>query len=115
MITKEIIFEEFKIARDRDLKLTKDKEVFKNRIELLKSHKVAAKEHPSQYRNLDINWDNLIIAWSSPNPTDYFYKSVFGLTYGEYVHKKKLEEEAEKNAEKIQKEKDKNAKEVVIN
>ena len=28
-------------------------------------------------------FDNLILAWSSPNPRDHFYKTVFGRTYAE--------------------------------
>tara|TARA_B100000085_G_scaffold180622_1_gene164815 strand:+ start:844 stop:1197 length:354 start_codon:yes stop_codon:yes gene_type:complete len=117
MITKETIFAEFKIAKEKDLKLSKTPEpyenVFTNRIALLKSHRDAKKNNRYVYRNLDINFDNLILAYSSPVPVDHFYKKGFGLSYGEYLHKKKLEEEAEKKKDKIIKEKD--VKEVTIN
>jgi len=119
MITKESIFEEFKIAKQKDLKESKNPEpyedCFKHRIAFLKSHKEAKKTNPNLYRNLDIKWDNLISAYSTQYPIDTFYKVVFGLTYSEYLHKKKLEEEEEKKQEKINKEKDKNVKEVTFN
>ena len=52
------------------------------------------------YRNLDINFDNLILAYSAPVPVDHFYKKVFGLTLQEYKYKKHLEEMTEKQQEK---------------
>ena len=119
MITKETIFAEFKVAKEKDLKLSTTNEpyenVFTNRLALLKSHKDAKKNNPSVYRNLDINFDNLIKAYSSQYPVDVFYKTAFGLTYGEYLHQKKLEEEEEKKQDKINKEKEKNVKEVTFN
>jgi hypothetical protein len=104
MITKETIFEEFKIAKQKDLqKSTTDapyENCFTNRIELLKSHKETKKSNPGMYRGIDINWDNLILAYSSPVPVDHFYKKVFGLSLKEYEYQKHLEEMTEKQKEK---------------
>ena len=104
MIDKETIFEEFKIAKQKDLQQSTTDEpyedVFTNRLQLLNSHKVAKKSNPKMYRNLDINFDNLILAYSAPVPVDYFYKKVFGLTLQEYKYKKHLEEMTEKQQEK---------------
>ena len=59
MITKESIFEEFKIAKEKDIAKSKTpppyENVFTNRIKVLESHRDAKKSHPNQYRNLDIN------------------------------------------------------------
>jgi hypothetical protein len=49
------------------------------------------KSKPAIYEFLDINFDNLILAYEDKSPRDYFYKKVFGMTYAE----KKAEEEAE--------------------
>ena len=107
MIDKETIFEEFKIAKQKDLQQSTTDEpyedVFTNRLQLLNSHKVAKKSNPKMYRNLDINFDNLILAYSSPVPVDHFYKKVFGLTLQEYKYQKYLEEMTEKQKEKEEK------------
>ena len=104
MIDKETIFEEFKIAKQKDLQQSTKNEpyedCFNNRLQLLNSHKVAKKSNPKMYRNLDINFDNLILAYSSPVPVDYFYKKVFGLSLQEYKYKKYVEEMTEKQKEK---------------
>ena len=104
MITKETIFEEFKIAKEKDIAKSKSKppyeNVFTNRIAVLKSHAETKKSNPKMYRNLDINFDNLIIAYQSPVPVDYFYKKVFGKTLAEYEHDKRLAELTEKQKEK---------------
>ena len=107
MIDKETIFEEFKIAKQKDLQQSTTDEpyedVFTNRLQLLNSHKIAKKSNPKMYRNLDINFDNLILAYSSPVPVDHFYKKVFGLTLQEYKYQKYLEEMTEKQKEKEEK------------
>ena len=104
MIDKQTLFEEFKIAKQKDLQQSTTNEpyenCFTNRLNLLKSHKDAKKSHPNQYRHLDINFDNLILAYSAPVPVDHFYKKVFGLTLQEYKYKKHLEEMTEKQQEK---------------
>src|SRR6056300_795059 len=101
MIDKQTLFDEFKIAKQKDLQQSTTNEpyedVFTNRLQLLNSHKVAKKSNPKMYRNLDINFDNLILAYSSPVPVDHFYKKVFGLTLQEYKYQKYLEEMTEKH------------------
>ena len=107
MIDKQILFDEFKIAKQKDLQQSTQNEpyedVFTNRLQLLNSHKVAKKSNPKMYRHLDVNFDNLILAYSSPVPVDHFYKKVFGLTLQEYKYKKYVEEMTEKQKEKEEK------------
>ena len=104
MIDKQILFDEFKIAKEKDLQQsTKSQpyeDVFTNRLQLLNSHKVAKKSNPKMYSHLDVNFDNLILAYSSPVPVDHFYKKVFGMSLQEYKYKKHLEEMTEKQKEK---------------
>ena len=52
------------------------------------------------YRNIDINFDNLLLAYQSPVPVDHFYKVGFGKTLAEYEHDKRLAELTEKQKEK---------------
>ena len=121
MIDKMTIFEEFKIAKNKDIAKSKTKppyeNVFTNRIALLKSHRDAKKSHPNQYRHLDINFDRLIIAYQSPVPVDHFYKIGFGKTLAEYEHDKRLAELTEKQKEREEakklKEKEEDEKTVV--
>ena len=121
MITKESIFEEFKIAKEKDIAKSKTpppyENVFTNRIKVLESHRDAKKAHPNQYRNLDINFNELILAYKSPVPVDHFYKVVFGKTLEQYEHDKRLQELTEAQLEKLekQKEKEENVKEVSFN
>ena len=122
MIDKMTIFDEFKIAKQKDIAKSKTKppyeNVFTNRIALLKSHRDAKKSHPNHYRNLDINFNNLLLAYQSPVPVDHFYKIVFGKTLAEYEHDKRLAEltdkQKEREEEKKLKEKE-NVKEVTFN
>jgi hypothetical protein len=104
MIDKQTLFDEFKIAKQKDLQQSTTNEpyedVFTNRLQLLNSHKVAKKSNPKMYRNLDINFDNLILAYSSPVPVDYFYNRIFGMSLQEYKYKKYVEEMTEKQKEK---------------
>ena len=102
MMTKEQIFDEFKIVKEKDLKKkTKDgKESYTHRIALLQSHAEAKSAHPNQYRHLDINFDRLILAYQSPVPVDHFYKIGFGKTLAEYEHDKRLAELTEKQKER---------------
>ena len=104
MITKETIFEEFKIAKQKDIAKSKSKppyeNVFTNRLNVLRSHRDAKKSHPKSYRHLDINFDNLILAYSAPVPVDHFYKKVFGKSLSEYEHDKSLAELTEKQKER---------------
>jgi len=104
MIDKQTIFEEFKIAKQKDLQQSTTNEpyedCFTNRLQLLKSHKDAKKSNPKMYRHLDINFDNLILAYSSSVPVDYFYNRIFGMSLQEYKYKKYVEEMTEKQKEK---------------
>ena len=48
--------------------------------------------------------DNLLIAWSAPNPRDHFYMTVFGKTYAEKMRGEELENnlgDKEFNQEKV--------------
>ncbi len=92
MYTKETIFNEFKDATKKDQ--VKKKEVFTNRISYLKTLKEDMIKSPKYFNNISITPEqlqNTIDCWSSPNPRDAFYKSVFGMTYAE----KKQQEEVE--------------------
>jgi len=104
MIDKETIFAEFKIAKQKDLKKSKTPEpyedVYTHRLELLKSHQSAKKSNPKMYRNLDINFDNLIKAYSCQYPVDAFYNVVFGKSFKQYEFDKAIEEMTEKQKEK---------------
>ena len=121
MMTKEQIFEEFKIAKEKDIAKSTTKppyeNVFTNRLNLLKSHRDAKRSNPKSYRHLDINFDNLILAYSSPVPVDHFYKTIFGKTLSEYEPDKRIEELTEKQKEREEakklKEKEDNEKTVV--
>ena len=121
MIDKMTIFEEFKIAKEKDIAKSTTKppyeNVFTNRLNLLKSHRDAKRSNPKSYRHLDINFDNLILAYSSPVPVDHFYKTIFGKTLSEYEHDKRIEELTEKQKEREEakklKEKEDNEKTVV--
>ena len=103
-MTKEQVFDEFKIAKDKDIAKSKSKppyeNVFTNRLNVLRSHRDAKKSHPKSYRHLDINFDNLILAYSAPVPVDHFYKKVFGKSLSEYEHDKRLAELTEKQKER---------------
>jgi len=104
MMTKEQVFDEFKIAKDKDIAKSKSEppyeNVFTNRLNVLRSHRDAKKSHPKSYRHLDINFDNLILAYSAPVPVDHFYKKVFGKSLSEYEHDKRLAELTEKQKER---------------
>ena len=106
MITydKDTLFKEFKDAKEKDIALSKkkkleDKEVdiYVNRIQFFKDHIKNQSVHPRVYDNLDINFNELLTAYESDNPRDYFYMSVFGKSYAE----KKYEEEQELDNEKL--------------
>ena len=105
MMTKEQIFDEFKIVKEKDVKKkTKDgKESYTHRIALLQSHAEAKAAHPNQYRHLDIKFDNLIKMYESGDPDMYCYKK---LGIEPYWMKQQREEQEEKEKKK----KEKNAK-----
>ena len=91
IITKEMIFDQFKDAEKKDLK--SKKKTTTNRVSFLKTLKEDMKNIP---KNFDISitqqqLQNLIDDWSSSKPIDAFYKRVFGMTFAE----KKSQEDAE--------------------
>jgi len=106
MITydKDTLFREFRDAKEKDVALStkkkiEDKEfdIYINRIQFFKDHIKNKKENPSTYDNLDINFEELLKAYESENPRDYFYFSVFGKSYQQKI----WEEEAELENEEL--------------
>jgi len=76
--TKEMIYAEFKEATAKDEKSKKPS--YKHRCDMLKDMIALKRSNPESLANVDINFDNLLTAWSQPNPQDYFYMKVFGKT-----------------------------------
>jgi hypothetical protein len=120
MMTKEQVFDEFNIAKNKDIAKSTSKppyeNVFTNRLNVLKSHRDAKKSHPKSYRHLDINFDNLILAYSAPVPIDHFYKTIFGKSLSEYTHDKRIEDmtELQKEREEAKKLKEKEDEKTVV-
>ena len=79
--TKEMIYTEFKEATVKDEKSKKPS--YKHRIAMLKDFVDLKKSNPQSLDGVDINFENLLHAWSQPNPKDYFYMKVFGKTFAE--------------------------------
>jgi hypothetical protein len=106
MITydKDTLFREFKDAKNKDISLStkkkledKETDIYVNRIQFFKDHIKNKSINPKVYSNLDVNFDELLKAYESENPRDYFYMSVFNMTYNE----KKALEELELDNEKL--------------
>ena len=106
MITydKDTLFREFKDAKAKDVALSpkkklEDKEIdiYTNRIQFFKDHIRNKTVNPMTYDNLDINFEELLKAYESETPRDYFYMSVFGKSF----QQKMWEEEAELEDEKL--------------
>ena len=92
------LFKEFEIAKQKDIKLSKKKsyddklnDIHTNRIQFFKDHIELKSKQPEVYDNVDINFENLKLAYESPNPRDHFYMKVFGKSY----MAKKMESELE--------------------
>ena len=107
MITydKDTLFREFKDAKQKDINLStkkklEDKEVdiYVNRIQFFKDHIRNKTLNPKVYDLLDINFEELLKAYESENPRDYFYTSVFDMTYAEKKYAEELELDNEKLA-----------------
>ena len=98
--SKETLFAEFEVAKSKDLKAGKGDEnkVHTNRIQFCKDHIQLKKEHPEYYDGIDVNFDNLLLAYQSANPLDHFYNTVFGMSYAEKMRITEIEL-AEKRAE----------------
>ena len=86
---KENLFAEFEVAKSKDLKGKKEK--YDNRIQFFKDHIELRKTNPQYYDGVDINFTNLLEAWSAPNPRDHFYLKVFGKTFAEKMSESELE------------------------
>ena len=113
MITydKDTLFKEFKDAKSKDIELarvqlsknkkvsedTLETTVYVNRIQFFKDHIRNKTLNPKVYDLLDINFENLLKAYESESPRDYFYMSVFGKSF----QQKMWEEEAELEDEKL--------------
>ena len=106
MITydKDTLFKEFKDAKSKDVALSKKKkledkeiDIYVNRIQFFKDHIRNKTLNPKVYDLLDINFHELLLAYESDSPRDYFYMSVFGKSF----QQKMWEEEAELEDEKL--------------
>ena len=113
MITydKDTLFREFKDAKTKDVELARvqlkksknpsddrlETTIYVNRIQFFKDHIRNKTLNPKVYDLLDINFEELLKAYESENPRDYFYMSVFNMTY----EQKKFEEESELDNEKL--------------
>ena len=114
MITydKDTLFKEFKDAKLKDIELarvqlsknkkvsedTLETTVYVNRIQFFKDHIRNKTLNPRVYDLLDINFENLLKAYESENPRDYFYMSVFDKTYSQKMYEEELELDNEKLA-----------------
>ena len=107
MITydKDTLFKEFKDAKAKDVALStkkklEDKEVdiYVNRIQFFKDHIRNKTLNPKVYDLLDINFHELLLAYESDSPRDYFYMSVFGKNYAQKMYEEELELDNEKLA-----------------
>ena len=89
--SKEMIYAEWHIAKDKDIALStkkelddKENDIFTNRIAMLKDMADLKFKQPKVLEDVDINFNRLLIAYESPNPRDHFYRSVFGKSYMEH-------------------------------
>ena len=104
--TKETLFAEFNLAKEKDIKLSKKKSYSEkendrhdNRIQFCKDHVELKASHPEYYDGVDVNFNNLLLAYQSPNPRDHFYMKVFGVSYAEKMAESQIEK-SEREAEK---------------
>ena len=101
---KELIFQEFKVAADKDINTTtgkkRKKETYDNRIQFFKDHIETKKSQPRVYENLNINFEKLLETWSAPNTRDAFYMAVFGKTYAEKIREQENEDDIEEDNKK---------------
>jgi hypothetical protein len=107
MITydKDTLFKEFKDAKSKDVALSTKKkledrevDIYVNRIQFFKDHIRNKTLNPKVYDLLDINFHELLLAYESDSPRDYFYMSVFGKNYAQKMYEEELELDNEKLA-----------------
>ena len=79
--SKETLYAEFDVAKSKDTKGKYEK--YDNRIQFCKDHIELRNNKPQYYEGVDINFSNLLSAYSADNPVDAFYKVGFGKTYAE--------------------------------
>ena len=98
---KDNLYKEFAEAKKKDIALSKlkdqdakENDYFTNRVKFCVDHKELKIDKPHYYEHVNINFDNLEIAYRSTNPRDHFYKTVFGMTYAEKMGQEKREHEA---------------------
>ena len=98
---KENIYKEFDVAKQKDIELSdkktdeeKENDNHTNRLQFCKDHLELSTKDPGLY-DCNINWQSLVTAYSSENPRDHFYKSVFGRTYAEQMAFETSESEGE--------------------
>ena len=91
-------------AKEKDIALSTKKkledreiDIYVNRIQFFKDHIKNKSVNPMTYDNLDVNFEELLKAYESESPRDYFYMSVFGKSF----QQKMWEEEAELEDEKL--------------
>ena len=105
--SKEELFKEFAVAKEKDVKLSKkdtieekELDVYTNRIQFFKDHIELKNKNPKIYDNVDVKFDKLLMLYQTPNPRDAFYKSFFGMTYAEKKRQESLEDLTEKQKER---------------
>jgi|SRR5210317_1126077 len=88
--TKDMIFDEFKHAKEKDVKLSKKKtqdekehDIYKNRIAILKDYIKLEGEMPEVFEDVNINFRNLLKLYETTDPRDAFYRSIMGKSYAE--------------------------------
>jgi len=91
--TKEMLFDEWKVAKEADTKLGKgdDNKVHTNRIKLLKEYVELKNNQPEVFEDININFDNLLVTYQSADPRAVFYKKVFNKSYEEVAAESKVE------------------------
>ena len=102
---KENIYKEFNVAKQKDIELSdkktdeeKENDNHTNRLQFCKDHLELSTKAPGLY-DCNINWQSLVTAYSSENPRDHFYKSVFGRTYAEQMAFETSESEGDDGGE----------------
>ena len=96
--SKETLFAEFDVATKKDQ--SKKKEIYDNRIQFFKDHIELRKTNPQYYDGVDVNFTNLLEAWSAPSPRDHFYMKVFGKTYADKMAESEFDKWAEAESQK---------------
>ena len=73
----------------------KEIDIYTNRIQFFKDHIKNKSVNPRTYDNLDINFEELLKAYESESPRDYFYMSVFGKSFQQKMWEEAAELEDE--------------------